>query len=44
MNAADIKKMSYTQFIAFIDQWNVPPGALNTINQWSVFGHVSEKS
>ncbi len=44
MNAADIKKMSYTQFIAFIDQWNVPPGALNTINQWSVFGHVTEKS
>ena len=40
----DIKKMSYTQFVAFIDQWNVPPGALNTINQWSVFGHVTEKS
>lgn len=40
----DVKKMSYTQFVAFIDQWNVPPGALNTINQWSVFGHVTEKS
>lgn len=39
-----IKGMSYTQFVGFINQWNVPPGSLNTINQWSVFGHVTNKS
>lgn len=39
-----IEKMSYTQFVAYIDQWNVPPGALDTINQWSVFGHVNNSS
>lgn len=44
MSEISIKDMSYTQFVAFIDQWNVPPGSLNTINQWSVFGHVTEKS
>lgn len=44
MNDINIDDMSYTQFVAFIDQWNVPPGALNTINQWSVFGHVTENS
>lgn len=44
MTVSEIKRMTYTQFVAFIDQWNVPPGALNTINQWAVFGHVDAKS
>ncbi len=44
MTVEDIKKMSYTQFVAFIDQWNVPPGSLDTINQWAIFGHVSKES
>lgn len=44
MTVEDIKKMSYTQFVAFIDQWNVPPGSLDTINQWAVFGHVDKES
>ncbi len=39
-----IKKMSYTQFVAFINQWNVPPGSLSTISEWSVFGHVKNDS
>lgn len=44
MTANEIKNMTYTQFVAYIDQWNVPPGSLNTINQWAVFGHVNENS
>ena len=44
MFVSDIKSMTYTQFVAYIDQWNVPPGALNTINQWAVFGHVNANS
>lgn len=44
MTVSEIKNMSYTQFVAFIDQWNVPPGALDTVNQWAVFGHVNSSS
>lgn len=44
MTVNEIKNMTYTQFVAFIDQWNVPPGALNTINQWAVMGHVGANS
>lgn len=44
MDVKTIEAMSYTQFVAYIDQWNVPPGSLDTINQWSVFGHVKESS
>lgn len=44
MTVDEIKRMTYTQFVAYIDQWNAPPGALDTINQWSVFGHVCSKS
>lgn len=44
MDIETLKSMTYTQFVAYIDQWNVPPGALDTINQWSVFGHVTDRS
>ncbi len=44
MTVNEIKNMTYTQFVAYIDQWNVPPGALDTINQWAVFGHVNQNS
>lgn len=39
-----IYTMSYTDFVALINQWNVPPGSLSTINEWSVFGHVDRSS
>lgn len=39
-----IKEMSYTQFVAFVNQWNVPPGSLSTVNEWSIFGHVKKES
>jgi SAM-dependent methyltransferase len=35
-----INDMTYTQFVGYIYQWNVPPGSLSTVNEWSVFGHV----
>lgn len=44
MDKKTILKMSYTEFVAYVDQWNVPPGSLDTINQWAVFGHVDESS
>jgi SAM-dependent methyltransferase len=40
----DISKMSYTQFIAYINQCNVPPGSLSTISEWAIFSNINEKS
>lgn len=40
----DIEKLNYTEFISFVDQWNVPPGSISTINEWAVFGHVNKDS
>jgi 2-polyprenyl-3-methyl-5-hydroxy-6-metoxy-1,4-benzoquinol methylase len=40
----DIEAMSYTDFVATVHQWNVPPGSLSTINEWAIFGRVTNKS
>ena len=39
-----IAKMSYTEFIAFVYQWNVPPGAFSTINEWAIFSRMNSSS
>ena len=39
-----IKELSYTEFLSLVDQWNVPPGSISTINEWAVFGHVTKES
>lgn len=39
-----INSMSYTDFVGFINQWNVPPGAYSTVNKWAIFGRVAENS
>lgn len=40
----EIKKLNYTDFLSLVDQWNVPPGSISTINEWTVFGHVNKES
>jgi len=40
----EINEMTYTQFVGYINQWNVPPGSLSTLNEWSVFGHIDAQS
>ena len=40
----EIEKLNYTEFISLVDQWNVPPGSISTINEWAVFGHVTKDS
>ena len=40
----DLEKMSYTEFISFAHQWNVPPGSFVTLNEWTVFSRINEKS
>ena len=40
----EISEMSYTDFVGFINQWNVLPGAYNTLNKWGVFSRIDNKS
>ena len=39
-----IRKMSYTSFLGFINQWNIPPGSISTVSEWAVFGRVGQRS
>lgn len=40
----ELKKMSYTEFISFAHQWNVPPGSLSTLNEWAIFSRMNNNS
>jgi len=40
----NIQDMSYSDFVGFINQWNVPPGAYNTLSKWEVFSKLNGKS
>lgn len=40
----DLKKMSYTEFISFAHQWNVPPGSFVTLNEWAIFSRINKES
>lgn len=40
----DLKKMSYTEFISFAHQWNIPPGSFVTLNEWSIFSRINKDS
>ena len=33
----EIENMSYTEFVGFINQWNVLPGAHDTLTKWKFF-------
>lgn len=39
-----IKHLCYTDFVAYVEQWNVPPGSLSTISEWKVFGGLDQES
>ena len=40
----DIENMSYTEFIGFINQWNVLPGAHDTLTKWEIFSKLNNDS
>ncbi len=44
MTSKEIEIMSYTDFVGFVNQWNVPPGAYDTINRWRVFSNLTDAS
>lgn len=40
----DIAAMSYTDFVGWINQWNVLPGSYNSLNKWRVFSQINQTS
>lgn len=44
MTVEDIRAMNYTDFVGWINQWNVLPGAFSSLNKWRVFGSVDATS
>lgn len=36
--------MSYTDFVAFVNQTNVPPGSYSTLTKWKTFSSIEENS
>jgi len=39
-----LKDMSYTEFISYAHQWNIPPGSFVTLNEWAIFSRINENS
>ncbi len=39
-----ISNMSYTDFVGFVNQWNVPPGSFSTLSEWIAHSHICETS
>ncbi len=44
LNIEELKKMNYPDFVGYINQWNVPPGAYSTLSKWKVFGNITDNS
>lgn len=44
MTPDDVYALSYTDFVGYINQWNVLPGSFDTLNRWRVFGNVTQES
>jgi SAM-dependent methyltransferase len=44
MTADALLALSYTDFVAWINQWNAPPGAHTTLSKWRIFGFVNHRS
>ena len=40
----DIKNFSYTDFVGYINQWNVLPGSHVTLSKWAHFSGLNKKS
>ncbi|MDI6738289.1 MAG: class I SAM-dependent methyltransferase [Nanoarchaeota archaeon] len=43
-SAKEINGMPYTDFVGFINQWNVLPGAHTTLSKWAIFSKMDKNS
>ncbi len=41
---ADVRNASYTDFVAMVNQTNVPPGSYVTLSAWAAFGRIDASS
>lgn len=39
-----IKKLSYTDFVGFVNQWNVLPGSYSTLSKWANYSQMNKNS
>jgi len=39
-----IKNLSYTDFVGFVNQWNVLPGSYSTLSKWAVYSKLNKNS
>lgn len=39
-----IKKLSYTDFVGFVNQWNVLPGSYSTLSKWANYSQMDKNS
>ncbi len=44
MTPQGIAELSYTDFVGFINQWNVLPGSFDTLNRWRIFSGITDTS
>lgn len=44
ITSEQIKRMSYTDFVGLINQWNVLPGSFVTLSKWIQFSGLNKKS
>jgi SAM-dependent methyltransferase len=44
MNVTNIKNLSYTDFVGFVNQWNVPPGSFVTLSKWINYSKINKDS
>ncbi len=39
-----IRKLSYTDFVGFVNQWNVLPGSYSTLSKWANYSRMNKNS
>jgi len=39
-----IKQLSYTDFVGFVNQWNVLPGSYSTLSKWAIYSRMNKNS
>jgi SAM-dependent methyltransferase len=39
-----IRQLSYTDFVGFVNQWNVLPGSYSTLSKWAIYSRMNKNS
>jgi SAM-dependent methyltransferase len=44
ITVSELKALSYTDFVGYINQWNVLPGSYSTLSKWQNYSHLNQNS